>query len=104
MRLSGEIAPHLRFRVCLPTPVAPVSAFTFTECFIEVEAHYEARLMTEIDEIVAAIPHERLAFQWDVAYEFAILEGVMGSAHLPIQRRKFLIASYASSPIACRPR
>jgi hypothetical protein len=80
MRLSGEIAPHLRFLVCLPTPLAPVSAFVFTESYLEVETPYERRLMTELDEIVAAIPHERLAIQWDVAYELAILEGVMGCA------------------------
>jgi hypothetical protein len=80
MRLSGEIAPHLRFLVCLPTPLAPVSAFMFTESFLEVEAHYERRLLTELDEIAAVIPHERIAIQWDVAYEFAILEGVMSCA------------------------
>jgi hypothetical protein len=80
MRLSGEIAPHLRFLICLPTPLAPVSAFIFTQSYIEVEAHYERRLMAELDEIIAAIPNERLAIQWDVAYELAILEGVMGSA------------------------
>ena len=27
-----------------------------------------------------SIPHERIAIQWDVAYEFAILEGVMSCA------------------------
>jgi hypothetical protein len=80
MQLAGEIAPHLRFLVCLPTPLAPVSAFMFPESYMEVEAHYERRLMTELDQIAAAIPHARLAIQWDVAYEFAILEGVMGCA------------------------
>ena len=80
MRLSGEIAPHLRFLVCLPTPVAPITAFVFTESYIEVEKHYESRLMAELDEIITVIPNEQLAIQWDVAYEFAILEGVMGSA------------------------
>ena len=52
----------------------------FTESFLEVEAHYERRLLTELDEIAAVIPHERIAIQWDVAYEFAILEGVMSCA------------------------
>jgi hypothetical protein len=80
MRLSGEIAPHLRFLICLPTPLAPVSAFVFPECYIEVEGHYEKRLIAELDQIAAAIPNERLAIQWDVAYELAILEGVMGCA------------------------
>ena len=91
MQLSGEIAPHLRFLVCLPTPVAPVSAFVFTDSYIDVEPHYESRLTAELDEIIAAVPNDRLAIQWDVAYEFAILKGLW-DAPLLIRRRKFLTA------------
>ncbi len=80
MRSAGGIAPHLRFLACLPTPLAPVSAFVFPESSIEVERHYERRLMTELDQVAAAIPNERLAIQWDVAYELAIFEGVMRCA------------------------
>ena len=35
--------------------------------------------LAELDEICAAIPHDRLAIQWDTAVEFAILEGVWPS-------------------------
>jgi hypothetical protein len=76
MQSCGEIAAHLKFLVCLPTPLAPVTAFMFPDGYIAVEPRYEQRLMAELDQITSAIPNERLAIQWDVAYELAILEGV----------------------------
>jgi hypothetical protein len=65
--------------VCLPTPLAPVTSFVFGESRTAVEPRYEARVFAELDEIVAAIPGQDLAVQWDTAYEFALLEGVTPS-------------------------
>jgi len=76
MRRRGEIPAHLKFLVCLPTPLAPVTSFVFPESRAAVEPRYQERLFAELDEIVAAVPSERLAIQWDTAYEFALLEGV----------------------------
>jgi hypothetical protein len=39
-----------------------------------VEPAYEARLLTELDEICGAVPPQSLAIQWDVAIEVAIWE------------------------------
>ena len=33
-------------------------------------AAYERRLLAELDEILTAIPHDRLSVQWDIAVEF----------------------------------
>lgn len=77
LRQSGDIPSHLRFQVCLPTPIAPVTAYVFPDSQAAIEPRYEAQLFAELDEILAAIPHERLALQWDTAIEFAILEGIM---------------------------
>jgi hypothetical protein len=77
LRERGEIPAPLKFLVCLPTPLAPVTSFVFPESRAAVEPRYEERLFAELDEIVAAVPSERLAIQWDTAYEFALLEGVM---------------------------
>jgi hypothetical protein len=85
LRGRGEIAPHLKFLVCLPTPLAPVTSFVFPESRAAVEPRYQERLFAELDEIVAAIPSERLAIQWDTAYEFALLEGVMPSGFVDPQ-------------------
>jgi hypothetical protein len=79
LRERGEIAAHLKFLVCLPTPLAPVTSFVFPESRAAVESSYQERLFAELDEIVAAVPPDHLAIQWDTAYEFALLEGVTPS-------------------------
>lgn len=76
LKRDGVIPAHLRFQVSLPTPLAPVSAFVDPEHRAEIEPIYEARVLTELSEIFAAIPHDQLALQWDTRLEFAILEGV----------------------------
>jgi methionine synthase II (cobalamin-independent) len=60
----------------LPTPLAPVYAFVEAGSQAEVEPAYEKQLRTELDEIVAAVPADELAIQWDTAVEFGILEGM----------------------------
>ncbi|WP_433473876.1 hypothetical protein ACQPZP_34510 [Spirillospora sp. CA-142024] len=75
LRAEGVIAPDVRFQVSLPTPIAVVAAFIGANQ-AELEAAYEARLLAELDEILAVIPPADLAVQWDTAVEFAIFEGV----------------------------
>jgi hypothetical protein len=75
LRAEGVIAPDVRFQVSLPTPIAVVAAFIGAHQ-AELEAAYEARLLAELDEILAGIPPADLAIQWDTAVEFAVFEGV----------------------------
>ena len=42
---------------------------------IAVEPAYETRLLEEIAEIAAVIPHDQLAIQWNLATELSIIEG-----------------------------
>ena len=76
LKRDGAVPAHVRFQVCLPTPLAPVSAFIDPEHQALIEPIYEARLLAELEEILAAVPHEQLALQWDTRVEFAMLEGV----------------------------
>lgn len=76
LRADGTIPAGVRFQVSLPTPLAPVTAFVVLEDRAAVEPPYEMAMLTELDEIVAAVPAEELAIQWDVAIEFGILEGI----------------------------
>ena len=39
------------------------------------EPSYERALFADLDRLLASIPHDDVAVQWDVAVEFAILEG-----------------------------
>lgn len=76
LRGEGVVPPGVRFQVSLPTPLAPVTTFVVPGDRAVVEPPYEAALLRELDRIVAAVPPEDLALQWDVAVEFGILEGV----------------------------
>ena len=71
---AGTIPAQCRFQVSLPTPLAPVAAFIALEDQAIVGPAYEAGMLNELDKITAAIPHDQLAIQWDVAVEFALLE------------------------------
>jgi hypothetical protein len=75
LQQAGAVADHLRLQVSLPTPIAVVNAFPPEQQQLVLPA-YEARLGTEIDDMLEVIPADRLAVQWDAAIEFAILEGV----------------------------
>jgi hypothetical protein len=77
LRQSGVIATGTRFQVCLPTPVAPVIILVFPEHQRAIEPLYEAAMFKELNDILAYIPADDLAIQWDTAIEFAILEGVL---------------------------
>ena len=75
LKRDGVIPAHCRFQVCLPTPLAPVSSFVAPEFQGELETVYESVLLDELAQILAAIPADQLAVQWDARAEFAILEG-----------------------------
>ncbi|MDN4615086.1 hypothetical protein P5G50_11555 [Leifsonia sp. F6_8S_P_1B] len=75
LREEGAIPAGVRFQVSLPTPAAVTGAFIVPEDRAAVEPAYERALLGELDRIVAGIPHEDLAIQWDTAVEFALLEG-----------------------------
>jgi len=76
LKQAGVIPENCRFQVSLPTPLAPVVAFVVPEDQAVVEPAYERAMFAELDQICAAIPHDELAIQWDVAVEFALLEGM----------------------------
>ncbi len=76
---DGLIPVHCRFQVSLPTPLAPIAAFVAPEDQSRVEPLYEACMMNELAAIFEAIPHDQLAVQWDTNFEFAMLDGVMGT-------------------------
>lgn len=78
LRDEGAIPAGIRFEVALPTPLAVISSFFQGDDREAFEVHYTAAMLRELDEITAAIPHDDLAIQWDVASEMGILEGASG--------------------------
>ena len=79
IRWQYPVLAQCRFQVSLPTPLAPMQFYVTAEHRALIEPIYEARLITELDDIAQAIPATELAIQWDTAAEFGIIEGVFAS-------------------------
>ncbi len=75
LKRDGVIAPGVRFQVCLPSPIAPMTVLIEEGSRAAVEPAHLRQLHSEIDEILAAIPHDELAIQWDVCQDVGIWEG-----------------------------
>jgi hypothetical protein len=86
LKREGKIRRDLRFQVSLPTPLAPVAAFVAPAAVAAVEPIYEAALLKDLDEIIAAVPHDELAVQWDAAVEFGMLEGIWPVAFTDVRQ------------------
>jgi hypothetical protein len=76
-RLQRErvIPEKVRFQVSLPTPIAPTyNNMVPTDRPVLLPALTE-HFIAELGKIAAAIPHDRLAVQWDVCQEVLAWEG-----------------------------
>jgi hypothetical protein len=92
-RSAGKIPTGTRFQVSLPTPVAVVMTFSDPQAIAHIWPIYEARLNEEVDEMTAAIPHQDLAIQWDIAAEICyVLENPEMVKVIPME---VLVASIA---------
>jgi len=76
LKRDGVVPVACRFQVCLPTPLAPISAFVVPEHQELLEPVYEEQLLGELRTILQELPHDQLALQWDTNFEFGMLEGV----------------------------
>ena len=73
---AGRVPAGCRFQVALPTAWAPVYSFMAYDAQEAVAPIYEAALLGELKTILAAIPHDAIAVQWDVATEMSWWERV----------------------------
>jgi hypothetical protein len=85
LKQAGVIPTQYRFQVSLPTPLAPVAAFIVVEEQAIVQPAYERAMVAELERIASGIPHNELAIQWDVAVEFALLEGVAFTSYAHVK-------------------
>lgn len=76
LQTAGRVPAGCKFQVALPTAWAPVYSFVAYDSQAAVEPIYEKTLLGELGQILAAIPHEALAVQWDIATEMSWWERV----------------------------
>ncbi|KAI9646796.1 hypothetical protein NHQ30_004795 [Ciborinia camelliae] len=77
LRDSGVIPKGVRFRVSLPTPINVLHVSIEPAYQKALEPTYKRPLLKAIRRVQYEIPAEDLAIQWDVAVEFAFLEGIV---------------------------
>ncbi|OBW66637.1 MAG: Kinase-like protein [Aureobasidium pullulans] len=76
LKEEGVVPKHVKFQVCLPSPLTFVSPFIVGDYKTAIEPVYERAILRALDNIIKTVPKEELAIQWDVPIEFALLEGV----------------------------
>ena len=77
LRDEGVIGRHVRFLVAYPLTESATRAFVNSGRDFEILWHaYRDAAARDIEDLTAAIPHEDLAVQWDIARETAAIEGV----------------------------
>jgi len=74
-RDRGDVPPHVRFQVCLPTPLAVVGPFCTAEARPAIEPAYEKAMLREVEAICIEIPHRDLTLQWDICIEMIMWDG-----------------------------
>jgi hypothetical protein len=75
LREEGVIQAGVLFQVEYPTPLASISGWVVPEDQDRLEASYARALFADLDRLLAELPHDEIAVQWDVAVEFGLLTG-----------------------------
>jgi hypothetical protein len=75
LQTTGIIPSHVKFQVSLPTPIAPIYQNMLPVDRPGILPPLTHHLTGEVAKIAAAIPHDRLALQWDVCQEVLAWEG-----------------------------
>lgn len=70
-RDAGKIPPGVRFQVSMPTPFGVIGVFMTPRAVAALENAYTEAMLREMAAICDHIPHEDLAFQWDVCREMS---------------------------------
>ena len=73
---AGKLPADARFQVGLPTPMGFYTAIVAPESQPAVADAFEARMRRELADVLAEVPHDQLAIQWDCCLEIYVWEGV----------------------------
>jgi hypothetical protein len=83
LRRQAVIPGQVRFQVQYPTPFASISAYVVAEQRESLLGPYTQAMFSDLGRLLATVPHDDVALQWDVAVEFRRLEtGTMGGSQM----------------------
>ena len=93
LRAEGAVPDHVRFQVCLPTPMASCYMYVSHKCYDDYLRVYLKSLSNALNRILDNIPHEDLCIQYDVCQEVLIFENYF--PHRPSDYEEQIFAELA---------
>lgn len=77
LQRDGVVPKKVKFQIALPSPLA--AAYNYLsrgsrDAFLE---FFTGHMIGEVRQIAAALPHERIALQWDLLHEVLLYEGCL---------------------------
>ena len=78
LRADGAIPAGLKYQICMATPLAIAYNFISPNAHDGFVPAYTAHLGAELGRIADALPHDEIAWQWDVCPEVLMWEGYYG--------------------------
>lgn len=75
LKSDGIIPSHVKYQICIATPLAIAYSFISPAYYDEFISIYSRHLADEIKRISDNIPHDQISLQWDVCQEVLMLEG-----------------------------
>ncbi len=86
LQREGVIPKGVKFQISLPTPIAPTYNNMVPTDRPALIAVLTAHLLGEVAAIARALPHDRIALQWDVCQEVIAWEGYYEPGPVDFQR------------------
>lgn len=76
MKAEGRIPERARFQVGLPTPLAFYTAIVSADVQAALAPAFERQMAKELADVMAEVPADELAIQWDCCLEIFVWEGL----------------------------
>jgi len=75
LQTEGVIPAGVKYQICSGTPLGVGYLYVSPRALDDFQRVYTRHLASEINKIAAALPHESIAYQWDIAPEVFVWEG-----------------------------
>jgi len=74
LKAEGVIPDHVKYQICMATPLAIAYNFISPNVYDQFIPVYMNHLAGEFERIASGLPHDQIAYQWDVCQEVLMWE------------------------------
>ncbi len=91
LQSRGEIPADLRYQVALPTPMSSAFMYVSPAAYEDYFPCYERSLLDALDNIIDAVPADKLSIQWDICQEVLVFENYFPSRPADYKERIYAL-------------